>query len=208
VTIRPISACLAFITLATALGGCQSRPLVMPSLASAQVSSDFDTYRVRRVGIMPFVGGDMTRERSESLQTAFHAEISRSTPFEIVLLSARDLAEVEVSEPHRRGWYSPKTIIAISRRYSLDAIFFGTLTHERNYPPLVIGLQSDLVSSETGLVIWSASVHLDANDPRVAEGLQIYYGGDRGDESNSWQLGMLSPERFARFAAFQVACVL
>ena len=47
--------------------------------------------------------------------------------------------------------------------------------------------------------------HLDADDPRVAEGLQTYYGGV---DDEAWQVALISPERFARFAAFQMACLL
>ena len=56
------------------------------------------------------------------------------------------------------------------------------------------------------MVIWSSSVHLDATDPRVVDGLKLYWG-DKEDK-RAWELALLSPERFARFAAFQVACLL
>ena len=114
--------------------------------------------------------------------------------------------ELEASDPHRRGWYSPRTIIGLAERYHLDALVFGTVTQERFYPPQLLALQTDLVSAETGLVLWSATVHLDASDPRVLDGLQVYYGLDEDPEA--WRVALLSPERFARFAAFQIACLL
>ena len=92
----------------------------------------------------------------------------------------------------------------------VDAILFGTVTQSRFYPPQILSLQIDLVAAETGVVIWSSAVHLDANDKRVLEGLEIYYGRKTaGDESApSWEVSLLSPERFARFGAFQIACLL
>ena len=63
-----------------------------------------------------------------------------------------------------------------------------------------------MVSAETGLVIWSGAVDLDGADQRVIDGLQVYYGND--EDQKSWRVALLSPERFARFAAFQVACLL
>jgi hypothetical protein len=80
------------------------------------------------------------------------------------------------------------------------------VTQERFYPPQLLALQADLVSAETGLVIWSSTVHLDASDPRVLDGLQVYYGNE--DDREAWRVALLSPERFARFAAFQIACLL
>lgn len=199
---------LALLVLLTLLaGGCLTgHHPSMPRLASAVVSSDFDSYALHRVGLLPFTGRELDGEQGIALQHALHSELSQSTPFEIVLLDANDQAELESSDPYRRGWYKPKTIIGLSERYSLDAILFGTVTQERFFPPQLLSLQVDLVSAETGLVIWSASVHLDASDQRVLDGLQVYYGNEADDES--WHVALLSPERFARFAAFQIACLL
>ena len=96
--------------------------------------------------------------------------------------------------------------LAQTLQYAVLSILFGTVTQERFYPPQILALQVDLVSAETGLVIWSAAVHIDANDPRVLDGLQLYYGAEEGEDA--WRLSLLSPERLGRFAAFQVACLL
>ncbi len=175
------------------------------SLAQARVSSDFTTYEIRRVGLLPFDGFQLTPERRRELQNAFHSEFSQSTPFEIVLLGESQLQELIQSDPYIKGTYEPRTIIGLSQRFNLDAIFFGTITQERFFPPQVLSMQLDLVAAETGMVVWSSTIHLNADDPRVAEGLQTYYGGI---DKEVWQIAMLSPERFARFAAFQMACLL
>lgn len=198
-----------FVLMGTA--GCRlSGPLEMPELARARVTPDFATYSVRRVGIMPFVGRDLSPGRGRELQDAFYHELGASTPYELVLLDTSDVAEIERSEPFRRGWYKPRTIIRLSKRYNLDAIFFGTVTHERFYSPLGLSLQTELVAAETGLVLWSSTVQLDAADPRVADGLQLFYGPehDAPPDGPSWHLALLSPERLARFAAYQVARLL
>jgi len=204
---------LAIAALTLLLGGCLSgRPLEMPALAVAQVSGDFGTYEVRRVGIMPFVG-EVPEATARALQLGLFSEMQLSSTFELVVLDPSDLEEVEVSEPFRRGWYRPRTIIDLSKRYKLDAILFGQVTQQRFFPPQLLSLQVEMVAAETGLVIWSSSVHLDATDQRVLDGLQIYYGngGARrrdGSEVDDWRLALLSPERFARFAAYQIASLL
>jgi hypothetical protein len=193
--------------LALALAGCIVMPGAnMPRLASAVVSRDFASYRLQRIGLPVFRGRNLQPEQAAALQRALHSELSHSTPYEIVLLDGGDLAELETSDPYRRGWYKPKTIIGLAQRYSLDGILFGTVTQQRFYPPQALALSVDLVSAETGLVIWSASVDLDASDERVVAGLRLYYDVDDDDET--WRVALLSPERFARFAAFQIACLL
>lgn len=197
-----------FALLAFFLSGCIVLPTAkMPRLANAVVSNDFASYQLRRIGLPPFRGRNLPEEQSLALQRALHSELSQSTPFEIVQLDADDLAELESSDPYRRGWYKPKTIIGLSQRYSLDGILFGMVTQERFFPPQLLSLQVDLVSAETGLVIWSGAVNLDASDERVIEGLRLYYGAQEGN-TEDWHVALLSPERFARFAAFQIACLL
>jgi hypothetical protein len=194
------------------LAGCQTvPPLEVPCLASARSAPDFDSYRLRRVGILPPVSAaDVGRADLRALQEGLAAELARRAPLEVVLLEADDLEEVRASQPHLRGWYRPDTIIATSRRFSLDGLLFATVTHARRHPPQALGLSVDLVAAETGLVVWTSSVQLDANDPRVTQGLQVFYGRDprRPVEDPGrmpWELALLSPERFARFGAHQIA---
>ena len=193
--------------LALSASSCALFPSEIPMIASAQVASDFDTYHVARVGLMPFQGSDVDLERGDDLQLAFYSEFSRTTPFEVVLLENVDLDEVTGSEPYRRGWYHPTTIIEVSRRYNLDAVMFGTVVREQFFPPQELSVQVDMVAAETGLVIWSSSAHLSAGDERVQEGLKIYYDGELAG-SPGWELSLVSPTRFARFAAFQIASLL
>ena len=183
----------------------------MPTLATARVVSDFETYRIARVGLMPFAGDGLTEEQSAALEAAFFTEVSHSTPYELVKLTPHDLAEVHESDAYRRGWYAPATIVALARRYSLDALMFGTVTQSQFFPPQKLSVSVDMVAAETGLVIWSSSVHLDATEERVRAGVEAYFSKPDGKAENptqDWRMALLSPSRFAQFAAFQVASML
>ncbi len=197
----PLAATLPFLLLGAGCLAPSERSIRL--FSTAEVAGDFDSYEIRRVGLLPFAGAVLTDPERRQIQEALSAELARSTPYEIVLLQESDLEALEKSEPHRRGWYRPRTILGIARRHHLDGLLFGTVTSRRFYPPQSIGLEVDLVAAETGLAIWSSSVHLDAADPRVRAGLETYYEGEE-----DWRSALLSPERFARFAAFQVAALL
>ena len=71
----------------------------------------------------------------------------------------------------------------------------------------MLSVQMDMVSAETGLVVWSAAVHLDASDPLVREGVEIWAGGG-AEDAGDWEVALMSPSRFARFAAWQIASLL
>jgi len=187
------------------LASCSSLAGQAPLLATARVAVDFDSYALRRVGLLPVRGADIAPEQADVLQAAFFAEFSRNTLFEVVPLSAADLEEVPGSEPYRRGWYDPRTILGVSRRYTLDAVLVGTVTDYQFFTPQRLSVHFDLVAAESGAAIWSSSLHLDAANERVSDALAAYAGEHDGQ---GWDVALLSPRLFAQFAASQVAALL
>jgi len=204
---------LTTLALCCALAACTAAPTRQDAelFATARVVTDFESYSLHRVGLLPLLNQGLRAEQSEQIQAGFLSEFTRSTPFEVVSLSSEDLAEIPGSDPYRRGWYDPRTIIALSRRYQLDAVFIGTLADTQFFAPQRLAVQVDLVACETGAAVWSGAVHLDASDSRVRESLMTW-GEDSSTEehrgSEPSDLALLSPRRFARFAAWQLAQLL
>jgi hypothetical protein len=196
---------------ALALGACRATHLVPPApLASAHFTGDFDSYRLGRVGFLPLAsssGEELTADQGRTLQAALLLELAQVADFELVRLEPGDLAEVPGSEPYRRGRYLPRTILELARRYDLDGLFVGTVTHLQPFPPQALALSLDLVSCETGMVLWTSSIRLDADDRTVHKSLAAWSARQRSDAStdDSMELTLISPSRFARFAAHEVA---
>ena len=196
---------LPMLTLACVSPVAQS----VPALANAHVVADYDTYKLVRVGIVPVSGDDLLQPESIEFQDALMAEFMANSRFEVVELRPSDLEETPPLEAHRRGWYSPRTILELSRRHRLDALLIPTVTDRQTYPPQRLGLQVDLVASETGQTIWNSALHIDASEVRVRDAMKIWVENRQGDLSeHSWEMAMISPARFARFAAHQVAAML
>jgi len=200
-------ALLAPLLGAFCLTGCtmMSQPAEL-DLATARITSDFETYTLRRVGLVPLRGFDLDVDQERVLRSAIFNEFSQGTPYEIVPLERNDLEEVPGSDPYRRGRYDPRTIIALSRRYELDGVFVTTITDHQFFDPQRLSMQIDLVATETGVAIWSSSIHLDASHPEVRKSLRAYL--EREDESETWEINLLSPRSFAQFAAHQMARML
>lgn len=190
--------------------GCTAVASPPTCLATARVTPDFKSYPLVRVGLIPLAGRALEPEQQESLQAALASELARSSPFEIVVLDTLDLEEVPESEPTRRGSFRPATVLALARRYNLDAVLAGTVTDYQAFAPQRLGLSIDLVAVETGLPIWSASVKLDASHEPVQQSLAAWHAAqqvaDRATES--LDVYWLSPRRFAQFAAAQIAQLL
>jgi len=195
--------------LACATLGCAIGDPSRASLARAEADSDFESYKMRRVGLVPFAGRTLDREHGHTLQAAFLHEFAKNGTFEVVMLDEQALAEVEHSEPYRRGRLKPRTVLELSERFSLDGILMGTVTHMNAYPPQVLGVELDLVSTETGLPIWSSRLQIDASDVRVREGLLAHARKqEQSGNPDGGSLALISPTRFARFAASEVARTL
>lgn len=196
----------ALLLLALAVS-CQSTKEVAP-LAHARMVSDFGTYQVQRVGLLPPVGAMSDMQRND-VQSACRAEFAASTALEIVRLTDADLDAISELEPHRRGNYSAGPILAMAKRYQLDGLLIPTVTDLQVHPPQRLGLTVDLISTETGQTIWTSSVHADAAQQSTIESVRDWAGGHQGDVSDhTWEVILLSPKRFCRFAAFQLASLL
>ena len=193
------------------LAACASPRLQIERLATARVAPDFATYSLHRVGLVPLLGHTLDAEHTEALQGVFFSEFSRQTHFEIVPLDWRDLEEVQQSDPYVRGHYRPETVIDLARRFRLDGVLVGTITNCQFYTPQQLSLQFELVATETGSAIWSASVHLDSSSERVVEAVHAYYQASeptKTADGDGWELALLSPRLFAQFAAWQIASLL
>jgi hypothetical protein len=196
---------LSLLLCGLALGCVSSGGL--PPLATASAAPDMATYELRRVAMLPLAGEQLDEQHAASIQGAFHLELGRSAPYELVRLTPEDLDEVYTSEPHRRGSYHPRTLLELARRYRVDAVLIGTVTQFDVYPPQVLALDLVLVSCETGMILWTSNVHLDASDALVREHLDWYQRSQAhsGDWEDGVQLTLISPTHFARFAASEVA---
>lgn len=179
-------------------------------LAHTRRVADYPTYTLRRVGLLPFAGSTLDGRRESEFREAFLFEFARAAPYEVVALSEVQIAEVDPSRPHERGAYSSRTVLELARRYRLDGLLVGDVTQLEVYSPQLLGVQLDLVSAETGLVIWSSSVHIDGGDASLTPNFEQFRRLQRDDSTGSadLQITLLSPSRLARFAAYEIARTL
>jgi hypothetical protein len=194
-----------------ALASCASTHAPVEALARAQVTADFATYQIHRVGLLPIAGRSLDSEQKSVLEGALFTEFSNTTSYEVVPLQREDLEELNLGSSYLRGHYDPAAVIEIARRFRLDGAFVTTVTDYQFYAPQRLSVQVDLVASETGAAIWSSSLHLDATVDSVQRAVQAFYenSGSMDNESgNGWEIALLSPRLFAQFACWQLARLL
>ncbi|MEZ5979729.1 MAG: hypothetical protein R3F34_16135 [Planctomycetota bacterium] len=193
---------------------CAVPPRDVPLFARAQVVSDFSTYVVRRVGVLPVLvpssRGQAHPGEASFLQDWFVTQVSLGTPYEVVGLPPESLAEIDRDDPRLRGSHDVAAIVELAKRFKLDGVLLVQVVDQNPYPPQNVFITAELVATETGATIWSSDVHLDARDPRVRAGLEAFASRDEGstDGADDWSVVMLSPRRFAEYGLWQIAQML
>ncbi len=189
------------------LAACRAAPTVTTPLGHASRSADRASYELRRVGFLPIENRAGGEQDLNGLQGALALELARSARFEALVLDPADIEETVQSAPHRKGWYDPRTVLQLSQRFALDALVVTSLTQAQAYPPQQLVLQLDMIACETGLVVWTAHLQLDAADREVRQAIHAYRDARRSmeDQPEPVEWTLLSPERFARFAAYELA---
>ena len=196
---------IAALSLFTA---CVSAPTAMPTLASATVVSDFGTYELKRIAVVPLAGLALDGGLDMVLQSSLAAEFQAASDIEWVTLRSEELVGIKGFEPHQSGRYSAESILTLAQRHRLDGLLVVTVTDRQSHPPQRLGLQAVLLSTETGLSLWQAQVQVDAADGRTRRAAETWAesrGGDLSDDH--WELVLLSPRRFVILAAAQLAAV-
>lgn len=204
----------ALLGALVALGGagCAMGPAEVPMMGSAHIAADFESYRVRRVALLPFravdgQGDALASHEVGALEASFHAELTGGTDFDLIPLRRHDLAAVLPPDPFRDGWYTSDAVRVLRDRFHVDGLLVGTVTSRRVVPPQVLGVQLDLISCETGATIWSADLLIDAAQRSTRDAVGVWARRELGAEDGGAMV-LLSPKRFAHFAAYQLARML
>ena len=194
---------LAFLSTA-----CNAVKETVVPIGTATKSSDFDTYRMRRVGLLLPQGDGIDPDFLHSLRDALASEFGAVTTYEIVPLDAADTEAVDRLEPAHTGRIRPVPVLALARRSSLDGLITTRVLELRPYAPVRLVLEIDLIAVETGLVTWSGSVRVDTNDRHIRAAVESWQSAVRGAGDSDRALDMMSPNRIAEFAAKQAALLL
>ncbi len=193
------------LTLAL-LASCTTVQKSVEPLAVVRIAADRELYEIRRVGILPIVSRDMRMDDARALQSALALQLGGRIHAEVLVLSEGQAAEVPSNDAFLTGRIEPESVLALARRFNLDGIVTVNVTDRRTYAPQRLGLEVELTACDSGLPIWGASLRLDAAEERTQNSLRAWFQNDRGTNgaNESVDIYLLSPQRFAEFAAAQV----
>jgi TolB-like protein len=206
---------LAVLAAVVALApcGCKTlkRELGIPDLSPAPPEQPapvayrdgtVDFGAVRRVLALPLYDESEQGDATALLSRTLGEELSRLRRFDVVTPTASDAALKSSEAPHRIGQVPIQSIIELGRRYSVDAVVFGTVSEYRPYAPPRVALKLSLVDTQTGRVLWQVDDYVDSADARTAHSMRKFFDGVIDDQNTQFgdELLLTSPELFARYA--------
>lgn len=202
-TLVAAAAALAWLPSCEALTGTRRQ---VPHYRSA----GDELTNVRRVVMLPFADEAGAGTERETVERAFMREFEKATSIEIVRVDGADVEYSKSENPRRSGKYNIEKILDLAIRYGADAVLFTAITTHRAFPPQRLGLRHDLVSTNSGLTIWSCNAMFDMADADSRSTLENTFaaGAARSTDSLSWASALASPASMAALVAREAVSTL
>lgn len=192
------------ITFLILFSGCASSPTVTRySGLSYNKSDELRRTYLQRVLLLPFEYAIDREAVIDEITEAFSVELRKIGKFEVVVLQgkAKMLSENQIWD---KGAINLNTVLHLRKKYDVDAIVFGSITHYRPYEPMLLGIKLGMISTDTGSILWSADGVYDSNENEVAELVKYYFESTHQKSAlYGWKLILLSMRRYSQFVANQ-----
>ncbi len=205
----PIVILLSFAAISNV--GCRSL-LVQREFKSISFykSDEYNNTSVHRVLLVPFAFETNREKVVDEVTEAFFVELQKSTKFDVVLPHGFSDKLLQQNDLWIKGLVRAETVIEAKKRFKVDAIIFGTITHYKPYEPPILGIKVGMFSTVTGNVIWTADTILDSSEASVVQLVRTYYRRNyqRKQSLYGWKIILVSMKRYAQFAAHQVITTL
>lgn len=196
------------LALLAALGGCSALPRPPePKPVNCYFGDERDLHNVRRVMVLPFDVSAGVDAETFPLRASFIQELQKLGAFEIVPLPDRAEEDKEIQKSVVRGRLSTDAVVALCKRYQLDAVVMGTVTSYRPYKPPHLGLKVQMLSIHSASTVWAADGTWDATETASIDDIQHYARSYATAEESmhGWELLLISPTRFAAFVSHRIA---
>ena len=173
-------------------------------------SDEYNNTGVHRVLLVPFTYETNREKVINEVTEAFSIELQKSAKFDIVLPHGFPEELLLQNDLWGKGLVRAETVIEAKKRFKVDAIIFGTITHYKPYEPPILGMKVGMFSTVTGNVIWTADTILDSSEATVVRLVKTYYRTNyqRKQSLYGWKIILLSMKRYAQFVAHQVIATL
>jgi len=201
-----LKATLPFLVL---LGGC-AREHVESNHTSFYLSPEYNLRSVRRVLIVPFNYTGTDPNIAADLVNALGLQLQKSGLFEVVF-GERVLKKLDDADSvWVKGVFNVDAVQEARKKFQADAIVFGTITHYYPVEPAAMGVRLQMISAETGVVLWSADAAFDSSQRAVSDAVKRYYKENYAKDYSlyGWKVVLVSTRRYADFVSHEMVRTL
>lgn len=209
-----IATILIIFLITVSFQGCSS---LLSELWSSGVSVDINHFKsqeyygenIRRILLVPFSFETNREKVVNEVTEAFFVEFQKSGKFDIVMPHEL-ISLLQQENLWGKGLLRADTLIKVKKRFNVDAVLLGTITHYRPYEPPILGLKLGMFSTKTGHVVWSCDAIVDSSDASVIKLMKYYYKKNYQQKQSlyNWKIVMLSMKRYSKFVAHRIITTL
>ncbi len=173
-------------------------------------SDEYQSTPIHRVLIVPFAFETQREKVVKEVTEAFYIEFQKSARFETILPHEIRDDFLRQNDLWTKGLVRVESIIEARKRYKVDAIIFGEITHYRPYDPPILGIKIGMFSTITGNVLWSSDAIFDSSEASVVQLMKSYYKNNfqKSQSLYDWKILLLSMKRYAQFVAYHMIATL
>ncbi|MDR4505539.1 MAG: hypothetical protein MRK01_12235 [Candidatus Scalindua sp.] len=169
-------------------------------------SDEYSGTPIHRVLIVPFAFETKREKVVKEVTEAFFIEFQKSARFETILPHDIQNGLLRQNDLWTKGLVRAESIIEARKRYKVDAIIFGKITHYRPYDPPILGIKIGMFSTVTGNVLWSSDAIYDSSEASVVRLIKDYHKNNfqKSQSLYDWKILLLSMKRYAQFVAYHI----
>ncbi len=182
--------------------GCFGRSGGKPAPTSFSYHTVEAARDLQRVAILPLYRHNSVGKAANSLDSALASAFRELGQYEIVTITEKDRDFAFGKELPSLRVITPEHLRKFRESHHVDAIVIGRIDAFVSFDPIVVGLESHLISCQNGDTYWSASGHFDGKHKAIQKDIKDWYKETIGSGQQSiggWQLTLQSPSLFSRF---------
>lgn len=197
---------LAALLLGVLLCGCES-----PQDNGGMVNSFYlNPYKnlgsLGRVALVELQDDSGHPKMSAELTEALFVAIQKKQLFGLAIVR-QDNPEWKSIQENLDSLQALRQLLVIRDTLKCNAILVGTITEYTPYPHMSLGLRLKLLDLTDGQLIWGLEQIWDSSDRSIQKRIRRYFKEDlrSGSAPLQEELVVVSPLRFGKFAAYEVA---
>ena len=171
------------------------------------IHPDYDNFAIKRVMLAPIKNESIHSDMAKTLEPIFMREYIKLNKFEIIPTPADIVEELSDFNVREKGTFYALHLYDIGKRYNVDAIIFTSITAYSPYEPCVIGVNTQMISTYSGIVLWALNEIYDGNQRSVENLAKVFYFEKLrfAHPLYDWKIMMTSIRYFAQMVASDVS---